>query len=106
MTQKEFDEFKAFVDEITAETGAEIKHFSEIMNTGELGIEAMKYMGALVQRNKNHMDAMKKSGEDDLELIEVSTKSIQLMIKASELLKFALVGLILVDAHFTGGDEK
>lgn len=106
MTQKEFDEFKAFMDEKTAETGAEIKHFSEIMNTGELGIEAMKYMGALVQRNKNHMDAMKKSGEDDSELLEISTKSIRLMTEASQLLKFALIGLILVDAHFTGGDDK
>ena len=106
MTQKEFDEFEAFMNEKTAETGAEIKHFSEIMNTGELGIEAMKYMGALVQRNKNHIDAMKKSGEDYSELVEISAKSVHLMTKASELLKFALIGLILVDAHFTGGEEK
>ena len=106
MTGKEFDEFKAFMDEKTAETGAEIKHFSEIMNTGELGIEAMKYMGALVQRNKTHMDEMKKAGKEDLELVEVSTKAIHLMSQASQLLKFALIDLILVDAHFTGGDEE
>lgn len=101
MTQKEFDEFlNNDIDSMLVES----KHFAQIMNSGELGLEAMKYIGALVERNKNLTSTMR--GDDRAEYVKISTQAIIFLTKASEYLKMGLIGLILTDVECTGGDKE
>jgi hypothetical protein len=101
MTQKEFDEF---LNNDVESMKVESKHFAQIMNSGELGLEAMKYIGALVERNKNLMGAMR--GDDREEYMKMSAQSIIFLTKAIEDLKMGLIGLILAEVECAGGDKE
>ena len=101
MTQKEFEEFlKSDIESMKAES----KHFAQIMDSGELGLEAMKYIGALVERNHNLIEAA--HGDNRTEFVKISTQAILFLTKAIEYLKMGLIGLILTDVECTGGDEE
>lgn len=101
MTQKEINEFlQSDVESMKAES----KHFAQIMDSGELGLEAMKYIGALVERNHNLMASA--PDDDRVEFMKISTPSIICLTKSLDYLKLGLIGLILADMKYTGGDKE